>query len=50
MIPPSCRVVRDGTISTIPAVDLVKGDIVLLVSSILFLYSMHKFISLCDIA
>ena len=50
MIPPSCRVVRDGTISTIPAVDLVKGDIVLLVSSILFLYSIHKFISLCDIA
>ena len=36
MIPPSCRVVRDGTISTIPAADLVKGDIVLLVSSILF--------------
>ena len=36
MIPPSCRVVRDGTIATIPAADLVKGDIVLLVSSILF--------------
>ena len=36
MIPPSCRVVRDGTISTIPAADLVKGDIVLLVCSILF--------------
>ncbi|KAF8162822.1 aminophospholipid-transporting P-type ATPase [Crassisporium funariophilum] len=30
MIPPSCRVVRDGTISTIPAAELVKGDIVLL--------------------
>jgi len=30
MIPPSCRVVRDGTIATIPAADLVKGDIVLL--------------------
>ncbi|PPQ63350.1 hypothetical protein CVT24_006723 [Panaeolus cyanescens] len=30
MIPPSCRVIRDGTISTIPAADLVKGDIVLL--------------------
>ncbi|KAH9483613.1 Sodium/potassium-transporting ATPase subunit alpha-4 [Psilocybe cubensis] len=30
MIPPSCRVVRDGTISTIAAADLVKGDIVLL--------------------
>ena len=41
MIPPSCRVVRDGTISTIPASDLVKGDIVLLVSHMLFLYSMH---------
>lgn len=31
MIPPACRVVRDGTISTIPAADLVKGDVVLLV-------------------
>ncbi|PPQ82387.1 hypothetical protein CVT25_008348 [Psilocybe cyanescens] len=30
MIPPSCRVVRDGTITTIAAADLVKGDIVLL--------------------
>ncbi|KJA21119.1 hypothetical protein HYPSUDRAFT_42489 [Hypholoma sublateritium FD-334 SS-4] len=30
MIPPACRVVRDGTISTIPAADLVKGDVVLL--------------------
>ena len=34
MIPPACRVVRDGTISTIPAADLVKGDVVLLVSTI----------------
>jgi magnesium-transporting ATPase (P-type) len=31
MIPPSCRVVRDGTIATIAASDLVKGDVVLLV-------------------
>jgi magnesium-transporting ATPase (P-type) len=31
MIPPSCRVMRDGTISTIQAADLVKGDVVLLV-------------------
>lgn len=30
MIPPACRVVRDGTISTIPAAELVKGDVVLL--------------------
>jgi sodium/potassium-transporting ATPase subunit alpha len=30
LIPPSCRVVRDGTISTIRGADLVKGDIVLL--------------------
>jgi sodium/potassium-transporting ATPase subunit alpha len=30
MIPPSCRVVRDGTISTIPAAELVKGDVVLM--------------------
>ncbi|KAF9484958.1 aminophospholipid-transporting P-type ATPase [Pholiota conissans] len=30
MIPPACRVLRDGTIATIPAADLVKGDIVLL--------------------
>ncbi|CAA7265292.1 unnamed protein product [Cyclocybe aegerita] len=30
MIPPSCHVVREGTLSTIPAADLVKGDIVLL--------------------
>lgn len=46
MIPPSCRVVRDGTISTIPAADLVRGDIVLLVSSMLFLYLKHSFISI----
>jgi magnesium-transporting ATPase (P-type) len=31
MIPPACRVVRDGTIATIAAADLVKGDLVLLV-------------------
>ncbi|KAF9464625.1 aminophospholipid-transporting P-type ATPase [Collybia nuda] len=30
MIPPSCRVVRDGGITSIAAADLVKGDIVLL--------------------
>ncbi|KAJ6500696.1 aminophospholipid-transporting P-type ATPase [Mycena sanguinolenta] len=29
MIPPSCRVVRDGAITTIPAKDLVVGDVVL---------------------
>lgn len=32
MIPPSCRVIRDSTLTTIPASDLVKGDVVLLVS------------------
>lgn len=30
MIPPSCRVLRDGTLSNIPAAGLVKGDVVLL--------------------
>ncbi|KAF5344223.1 hypothetical protein D9756_011250 [Leucocoprinus leucothites] len=30
MIPPTCHVVRDGTIQNKPAADLVKGDIVLL--------------------
>ncbi|KAI0312116.1 aminophospholipid-transporting P-type ATPase [Amylostereum chailletii] len=30
MIPPSCKVVRNGTLSSIPAADLVKGDVVLL--------------------
>ncbi|KAJ7221560.1 aminophospholipid-transporting P-type ATPase [Mycena pura] len=30
MIPPSCRAVRDGSIISIPAADLVKGDVVLL--------------------
>jgi sodium/potassium-transporting ATPase subunit alpha len=29
MIPPSCRVVRDGAIISIPAKDLVFGDVVL---------------------
>ncbi|KAI0093821.1 aminophospholipid-transporting P-type ATPase [Irpex rosettiformis] len=29
MIPPSCRVVRDATLTSIPAADLVKGDVVL---------------------
>lgn len=33
MIPPSCRVVRDATLTSIPAADLVKGDIVLVVSN-----------------
>lgn len=31
MIPPSCRVVRDRSIMSIPAAELVKGDVVLLV-------------------
>lgn len=31
MIPPSCRVIRDGTLTSIPAQDLVKGDVVLIV-------------------
>ncbi|KIK59054.1 hypothetical protein GYMLUDRAFT_170208 [Collybiopsis luxurians FD-317 M1] len=30
MIPPSCRVLREGTIQTMPAADLVIGDVVLL--------------------
>jgi sodium/potassium-transporting ATPase subunit alpha len=30
MIPPSCRVVRDGAIISIAAADLVSGDVVLL--------------------
>ncbi|KAG6836592.1 hypothetical protein H0H93_006335 [Arthromyces matolae] len=30
MIPPSCRVVRDGTIANIAAAELVKGDVVFL--------------------
>jgi sodium/potassium-transporting ATPase subunit alpha len=37
MIPPSCRVVREGTITTIPAAELVKGDVVLLVRAFVFL-------------
>jgi hypothetical protein len=35
MIPPSCRAVRDGAIVSIPAAELVQGDIVLLVMSFL---------------
>jgi sodium/potassium-transporting ATPase subunit alpha len=31
MIPPSCCVLRDGTLSNIPAAGLVKGDVVLVV-------------------
>ncbi|KAF9265867.1 aminophospholipid-transporting P-type ATPase [Marasmius fiardii PR-910] len=30
MIPPTCRVVRDGTLRSLPASNLVKGDIVLI--------------------
>jgi sodium/potassium-transporting ATPase subunit alpha len=30
LIPPACRAVRDGAIVTLPAADLVKGDVVLL--------------------
>jgi sodium/potassium-transporting ATPase subunit alpha len=33
MIPPSCRVVRDESIQSIAAADLVKGDVVLLVGA-----------------
>jgi len=36
MIPPSCRVVRDGSITTIAAAELVKGDVVLLVCPYFF--------------
>ena len=50
MIPPACRVVRDGTISTIPAADLVKGDIVLLVGPLPFLYLDHLSTNFCEIA
>jgi len=35
LIPPACRAVRDGAIVTLPAADLVKGDVVLLVSQVL---------------
>jgi hypothetical protein len=35
MIPPSCRVVREGSIASIAAADLVKGDVVLLVWGLL---------------
>ena len=35
MIPPSCHVVRDGSITSVPAADLVKGDVVLLVGTAL---------------
>jgi len=38
MIPPSCRVLRQGTLQNIPAADLVKGDIVLLVWTISYLF------------
>jgi hypothetical protein len=50
MIPPACRVVRDGTISTIPAADLVKGDIVLLVSSVLFYIFIALIYNFCKIS
>jgi sodium/potassium-transporting ATPase subunit alpha len=30
MIPPTCRVIRDGTLTSTPAINLVKGDVVLL--------------------
>lgn len=34
MIPPLCRVIREGRIRSIPAADLVNGDVVLLVRHI----------------
>jgi sodium/potassium-transporting ATPase subunit alpha len=42
MIPPSCRVLRDSTLSSIPAANLVKGDVVLLVRKISFHFSSHQ--------
>lgn len=36
MIPPSCRIVRDATLTSIPAADLVTGDVVLVVGSLGF--------------
>jgi hypothetical protein len=41
MIPPSCRVLREGTLQNIPAADLVKGDVVLVVCTISYLYLTH---------
>jgi sodium/potassium-transporting ATPase subunit alpha len=38
MIPPSCRILRDGTLQNIPAAGLVKGDVVLLVCTISCLF------------
>ena len=35
MIPLSCRVIRDGTLVTIPAADLVVGDVVLVACQLL---------------
>ena len=35
MIPPACRVVRDATLMTVPAKEVVKGDVVLVVSVVL---------------
>ena len=35
LIPPSCRVVRGGTLTSIPAQNLVRGDIVLIVSPLM---------------
>lgn len=44
MIPPSCRVLRDSTIQTIPAADLVTGDVVLLVKSDLLMVAFSPLI------
>jgi sodium/potassium-transporting ATPase subunit alpha len=38
MIPPSCRVLRDGTLQSVPAASLVKGDVVLVVWTISSLF------------
>src|SRR5262245_21008058 len=47
MIPPSCRVVRNDAITTIPAADLVKGDVVFLVCCPLSISFMNSKATTC---
>lgn len=47
MIPPSCHVVRDGGLVAIPARDLVKGDVVLVVSLLYLTVPIDASVSRC---
>ena len=42
MIPPTCRVIRNGTLKSVGAEGLVRGDVVLVVSLVVLLSALYR--------